>query len=111
MSPLSLTFAATCLPADIVVQTWPTGKTYKNLPEFAASISNTCDCPVKGMLVTCTGLQVIEPDFITVISFVDDHTCLINSGQPISHGSPIKFNYAAFRAVRFTVTKATSDCR
>ncbi|KAK1373916.1 Beta-1,3-N-Acetylglucosaminyltransferase family protein [Heracleum sosnowskyi] len=99
-----------CSTTNIKVVVGLSGKEVQGKPEYAVIVSNTCNCPVGGIVLSCPEFKTIEPIDPKIFMRSSDGRCLINQGRTIQPGTFIGFSYAWDEEFHLPAIDSNPDC-
>ncbi|OVA17447.1 hypothetical protein BVC80_1837g267 [Macleaya cordata] len=83
----------------------------QGVDEYEVEIQNYCQsCGLSGLVIGCEGFQTVEPVEPALFKQLDGGDCLINGGDFITRGIPIRFRYAWQTPTNFYPKKVVSKC-
>ncbi|MCL7050122.1 hypothetical protein MKW94_027369 [Papaver nudicaule] len=109
--PLSVgTSMGECGTSDISI-TQQMVNVYQGVDEYEVEIQNNClSCGLSNLILGCGGFQTVESVPSVILQQLGSGDCLINGGDFIARGIPVRFRYAWQTPFTFTAKKVDSNC-
>lgn len=84
---------------------------YQGVNEYEVEIQNNClSCGLSNLILRCDGFQTVESVPIVILQQLGIGECLINGGDFIVRGIPVRFRYAWQIPFTFTAKKVDINC-